>query len=225
MMGGRLRLRRERAIEAGRRPRHWRLPVTGGIFAVIIGAACWAPLAAPTALAPGAPPEPMADAPSAPSASRAAQPTPEAPVVTVGGVVAAVPQVVVPISATPTPPPRLPPTPLVVPTLSAAGQALLAAINSDRTAQWLKNHAETPLRSAPSDNAMVFTRLPQWSLLKQLESRADWVFVQYGGDGHTRQAGPGWVRARDIGGVETPPVWLAGARTGTLWSAPDASAP
>ena len=144
--------------------------------------------------------------------------------VTVGGVVAAVPQVVVPISATATPPPRLPPTPLVVPTLSAAGQALLAAVNSDRTAQWLKNHAETPLRSAPSDNAMVFTRLPQWSLLKQLESRADWVFVQYGGDGHTRQAGPGWVRARDIGGVETPPVWLAGARTGTLWSAPDASA-
>src|SRR5260370_1258929 len=51
MMGGPMRLRRRRAVYAGRRPQRWRLPLSGGIFALVIGAACLAPLA-PTALAP-----------------------------------------------------------------------------------------------------------------------------------------------------------------------------
>src|SRR5258708_24160841 len=52
-MGGPLRLRSRRAAHAGRRSGagRWRIPVGGGILALVVGAACWAPLA-PTALAP-----------------------------------------------------------------------------------------------------------------------------------------------------------------------------
>jgi hypothetical protein len=116
------------------------------------------------------------------------------------------------------------PTPVVVPTLTAGGRSVLDSIKADRTAQWVRNHSQTPLRSGPSDDAQQFTRLPQWSLLKQLESRPDWLLVQYSGDGDTRQAGPGWVKARDVGAVDAPTVWLTSARSGALWTSPDASA-
>jgi hypothetical protein len=111
-----------------------------------------------------------------------------------------------------------------VPTLTASGKSVLDGIKADRTAQWVKNHSETPLRSGPSDSSQQFTRLPQWSLLKQIESRPDWLLVQYSGDGETRQAGPGWVKASDVGAVDPPTVWLSTARAGTLWTAPDVSA-
>jgi hypothetical protein len=186
--------------------------VAGGVFALIVGAALWAPLA-PTALAPTIPAEPRVPAPVARVAPVAAG----APVVALPAIIA--PRLA-PVAPTATPVPV--PTPLVVPTLTASGQALLAGIRSDRTAQWVRNHTETPLRSAPNDNALMFTRLPQWSLLKQIDSRPDWLMVEYGGDGKTREPGPGWVRARDVGGVDPPPVWLASARAGALWSAPDA---
>lgn len=114
--------------------------------------------------------------------------------------------------------------PVGVPTISAAGQALLDSVKSDRTAQWVKNHTETPLRSGPNEAAPVFTRLPQWSMLKQIESRPDWLLVQYGGDGDTREPGPGWVKASDVGGVDPPAVWLSSAKAGRVWSAFDGSA-
>jgi hypothetical protein len=117
-----------------------------------------------------------------------------------------------------------PPTPVVVPTLTANGGSVLDSIKADRAAQWVKNHTETPLRSGPADDAQQFTLLPQWSLLKQLQSQPDWLLVQYSGDGDTRQAGPGWVRARDVGAVDAPTVWLTSARIGTLWTSFDASA-
>jgi Peptidase_C39 like family len=142
-----------------------------------------------------------------------------APVVAIAAVIA--PRVL-PVPVAPTPTPIALPTPVVVPTLTASGQTMLAGIRSDRTAQWMKNHTETPLRSGPSDSSMVFTRLPQWSLLKQLESRPDWLLVEYAGDGGTRLPGPGWVKASDVGGVDPPPVWLTSARTGSLWSTSDA---
>jgi hypothetical protein len=111
----------------------------------------------------------------------------------------------------------------VVPTLSANGVSVLNAIRADRTTQWVRNHTETPLHSGPSDDASVFTRLPQWTLLRQIDSRPDWLMVQYSGDGDTRQSGPGWVRSSDVGAVDAPTVWLSTARAGTLWSASDTS--
>ena len=220
MMGGPLRLRSERAVYAGHRSRGWRFPATGALFGLIVGAACWAPLA-PTALAPTTPDETggagllAAIAPVAPAA-------PVAPVAPVVSDITA--PLLAGVAQTPTPTPVAVPTPFVVPTLTAAGQAVLASIRSDRTAQWVKNHTETPLRSGPNAAAVVFTRLPQWSLLKQIDSRPDWLLVQYGGDGDTRQPGPGWVKASDVGGVDPPTVWISSSRRGALWSTADATA-
>src|SRR5579859_5216202 len=171
-MSGPLRLRTRRAAHAGRRsgPR-WRLPLTGGVFVLLIGAACWAPLA-PTVLAPLTGDQPVT-----------------APVAPVGaGAVAAAPVAAAPPLAVLalTPSPTAQPEPVVVPTVSPAGQALLDSVKSDRTAQWVKNHTETALRSGPNVDSVVFTQLPQWSTLKQLDSRPDWLLVQYGGDGDTR---------------------------------------
>src|SRR5713226_9784424 len=209
-MGGPLRLRSRRAAHAGRRSGRWRIPVSGGIFALVIGAACWAPLA-PTALAPLT----SGDQPAA------------MPVVAVGaGAVSAAPVVAAPVLSVPlapTPAPSATPQPVVVPTVTAAGQALLGSVKSDRTAQWVKNHTETAFRSGPNEDSVVFTHLPQWSTLKQIDSRPDWLFAQYAGDGDTRQPGVGWVKASDVGGVDPPAIWLSSARSGSIWSAADAA--
>jgi hypothetical protein len=179
---------------------------------LLIGAACLAPLAPTVLLAPPAPPEqPQIGAPTALAAAVAVVPTVIAP---------PRPAVVVPQpTATATPQP----TPVVVPTLSASGVNALNAIRSDRTAQWVRTTSETALRSGPTADATLFTNLPQWSLLKQLDSRPDWLLVQYSGDGDTRQAGPGWVKASDVGAVDAPSVWLSAAKASSLWSAADAS--
>jgi hypothetical protein len=108
--------------------------------------------------------------------------------------------------------------------VSASGQALLASVRSDLTAQWIKNHTETTLRAGPSDQSTAFTSLPQWTLLKQIDARPNWLEVYYSGDGDTRQPGPGWVRAADVGGVDAPRVWLATSRATPLFSGPEASA-
>src|ERR1051326_1752102 len=213
-MGGPIRLRARRSV-ARRRSLKMRLLTTGGIFGVLIAAACWAPLA-PTALAPMVPQD-------SPALSPPVQAVVAVPAVPVGPAVAAIAALPVSVVA-PLPTATPVPTPVVVPTLTANGQNVLAAIDSDRTAQWVKNHTETPLRSAPSDDAAVFTRLPQWTLLKQIDSRPDWLMVQYSGDGATRQAGPGWVKASDVGAVDPPTVWLDTARAGALWSTSGASA-
>jgi hypothetical protein len=180
---------------------------------LIIGAACWAPLA-PRALAPIVAVDPSIVGRGAPGMSEPALAQSSAAMVPLVSVAA----------ATSTPSPTAVPTPVVVPTLTAGGLALLAGVKSDRTAQWMKNHTETQLRSGPNDTALVFTTLPQWSTLKQIESRPDWLLVEYGGDGDTRLPGPGWVKSRDVGGIDPPPVWLSSVRSGSLWSTADGSA-
>ena len=216
-----MRLRNRRAVH-GRRSGRWRLPLTGGVLALIVGVACLAPLA-PTALAPlggastsNAAPTTEPDAltsvpPQVPT--NVGAPAPLAPAARV------VPPVPVPVPIVPTPTPV--PVPSLVPTLTPSGQTMLAGIKSDRTAQWVRNTAETPVLSGPSDDSVVFTRLPQWTLLKQLESRPNWLQVLYSGDGDTRQPGPGWVKASDVGAVDAPTVWLSTARAGSVWSAAD----
>jgi hypothetical protein len=219
MLGGPIRLREHRAVHARRPSSRWRWPVIGGIFVLIIGAACWAPYA-PTVLAPGAPAsgaEPAA--PPVAAAAAVAPSVPDVPAV----VAAALPAAIVPALPTPTAMPVVP-TPVVVPTLSTSGAAMLASIKSDQTSQWVKNHTETPLRSGPSLDSSVFTVLPQWTLLKQVDSKPDWLMVQYSGDGATRQAGPGWVKASDVGAVDAPTVWLKTSHAGGVWSTADGSA-
>jgi hypothetical protein len=191
-----------------------RLLVLGGLL-LLIGAAGLSPmvsvaLAPLQPLKPPQPPQPIAAATARPTVAPTPLATPRP---------SSVPTSVAPL-ASPTPSPQ----PSVVPTPSASGQALLAGIEADATAHWLKNHAETALRSGPSDDAQVFTQLPQWSTLRQVDSRPDWLLVQYGGDGATRQPGPGWVKAADVGAIDAPSIWLASNRPASLWSAPTAAA-
>jgi hypothetical protein len=136
-----------------------------------------------------------------------------------------VPQVsaIVTVAPSPTPRPVVPPIPVVVPTLTSSALATLDSIRSDRTAQWVRNHTETPLRAGPTDESPLFTQLPQWSLLKRMDTRPDWLLVMYSGDGDTREPGPGWVKASDVGAVDPPTVWLRTAKGGTLWSTADSS--
>jgi hypothetical protein len=124
----------------------------------------------------------------------------------------------------PVPAPTLAPRPTPVPPLGADGVALLNAIRSDRESQWLKNHAETALRGGPDESAPRFTMLPQWTTLKQLESRPGWILVYYSGDGDTRQPGPGWIRAADAGGINPPTIWVRSNRTTAVFGSADASA-
>ncbi|MBV9329391.1 MAG: C39 family peptidase [Chloroflexi bacterium] len=209
-----MRLRDHREVRARRQSTRWRFAAAGGVLTLMIGAACLAPLA-PAALAPhvSGPSTASAAAPVAPAASGAG-----------AAAVPVVPTAIV-FKPTPTPAPTLAvPTPVVAPTLTTGGLSVLASIQSDRAAQWVRNTMETPLRSGPNLNASVFTTLPQWTLLKQIGSQPDWLLVLYSGDGDTREAGPGWVKASDVGGVDPPTVWLTASRTGALWSAADASA-
>ncbi len=212
MLGGQLHLRQHREAHFGARQRRWRGPLLGSVLVFAVGAACFEPLA-PTVLAPlGAP----AVAPAAIVVPAAEVPVPAQPPITI--------PLTVPKPAVVQPAPTMVPLPTAVPMLSAVGQNVLNGIRGDLTARWLKNHAETALRSGPNDQSKTFTMLPQWSTLRVLESQQEWFLVQYGGDGATRQAGPGWVKVSDVGAIDPPTVWLNTNRATPLWGGADANA-
>ncbi len=209
MLGGQLHLR-ERRLTRGAR---WRAPLVLGAAVLLIGGAALEPLV-PTVLAP-APVAPMPEvAPVAPAAA------PQVPAVVQALVPPAVSARTQPVLELPT----VAPIPTVAPTLTASALDLLNGIRGDLTARWLKNHAETALRSGPSADSQQFTMLPQWSTLRVLQSQPDWLLVQYGGDGATRQAGPGWVKASDVGAIDAPSVWLNTTRPTALWGSAAADA-
>lgn len=214
MFGGPMRLRRRRRTHAVRRRGGSRAPLVIGALALVLGVACWGPLT-PLALTPLAPAEPIAAAP--------AHPTPAASAPGAANPDGAPPAVIAVPTLAPVPTLALAPRPPTVPTSTPTGQALLAGVRADATAHWLKNHAETALRSGPSEDAQPFTDLPQWSTLRQVDARPDWLLVQYGGDGDTRQPGPGWVKAADVGAIDPPSIWLSSARQTSVWSAADAT--
>jgi hypothetical protein len=222
MLGEPLRLRSRREPRSPRRSR-WRAVGLAAAIALVAGGACLAPVA-PKALAPFAP------GGVSPFGAVVQAPPPvavEAPAVSIAPTNAPLVAVAVPPTrAVPTPMPV--PTPLPQPTPAAPlgpdGLTFLANLRSDRESQWLKNHAETPLRAGPNEQTQMFTMLPQWSTLKQLQSEPGWLYVLYGGDGDTRQAGPGWIRASDAGGIGPPTIWLRSNRSITVFGSPDPTA-
>lgn len=172
--------------------------LTAAVGALVWGAACWAPVA-PAPLNPAT--TPTAVPPRAVAPTVRTTPT-----------------------ATATAVPTVAPTLVPLPTVTPGGQALLASVRSDMAAQWVKNTSETALRAGPSDDAAAFTVLPQWTILRQTDARPDWLAVYYSGDGETRQPGPGWVRAADVGAIGTPSVWLKTAQTTPLLAGADPGA-
>src|SRR5450631_4456083 len=100
MFDGPIRLRRRRTIHAGRRSGRWRFALAGGILALLIGAACWAPLA-PNALAPIVNVDPVAAGRGAQAAQPAMAASAAAMVPLEAGVVAAAPTPLPPAVPTP----------------------------------------------------------------------------------------------------------------------------
>jgi hypothetical protein len=75
---------------------------------------------------------------------------------------------------------------------------------------WVTNHRATALWSGTDDNAIKFTDLPQWTKLRIVQgapAAADFLQVEFFGDGFSRQPGLAWVALKDIGPI-TPPVPL-----------------
>jgi len=209
MLGGQMHLRQNREVHFGPRARRWRPTLIGGVVLLAIGAACFEPLA-PTVLAPlGAPA--VAVAPAVPLA---VEPPPVQPVA----------QPTVSLRLNVTAAPTMVPLPTPLPPLSTGAVDLLSGIKGDLSARWLKNHAETALRAGPNGDAQMFTMLPQWSTLRVLEAQTEWLLVQYGGDGDTRQPGPGWVKVSDVGAIGAPRLWLNTNRSTPLWGGADSTA-
>lgn len=218
MQGRPIHLRGQRMLAPRRRDSRWRLLLLGAGAALLIGVACWGPIA-PSVLGPGVPAASLAAVSNGTELGAAGLPPQNA-----AGLTEAVITTPVPTRAPVLTPAPVASGPVTLPTVTSNGQALMAGIVSDRTALWVKNHTETALRSGPEDAASVFTQLPQWTVLKTIESRPNWLKVQYSGDGQTRQPGPGWVKASDVGAIDAPAVWLASSRTATVWSASEATA-
>jgi Peptidase_C39 like family len=170
--------------------------LVGGALGLLWAGACMGPLPA-IGQGPLAPPAPTPLVRAAPTQAR--EPTRVA---------------TQPPAATPTAAPTVRPAP------APSNATLLQAVRDELASQWVETDAETALRGGPDDNAPLFTMLPQWTNLRRLDGRGDWIKVYYGGDGDSRQPGPGWVRVADVGGVPTPPVWLSAATTATLWKDP-----
>ena len=80
---------------------------------------------------------------------------------------------------------------------------------------WVTNHRATALWSGTDDEAIKFTDLPQWTKLRVVPdapAHADFMQVEFFGDGFTRQPGLAWVALKDIGPI-TPPVPLPSVQT------------
>lgn len=212
-----LRIGRHRS--QARPVRRWRRPAVVALPILVASwaAACLAPQPTPSEQ-PGAAPPPATGAvggawPQAPASDPAAS----VPAAGIGPAVA-VPRPALPLVSVPAPAPA-PARAALSAERQARARALADALRADLDGAWLKNHRETPLRSGPEEQAAPFTTLPQWTTLRLLESRDRWLLVYFGGDGATRQPGPGWVKAADTGAIGSPPVWIVGTAATPLWSA------
>jgi D-alanyl-D-alanine carboxypeptidase len=76
------------------------------------------------------------------------------------------------------------------------------------SADWLRTVRAAPLWSGPDRNAVQFTTLPVGSFVHPLAGDASGrLFVYFTGDGDTRQPGPAWIAASDVG-PSGPPPWV-----------------
>lgn len=207
---------RQRRLRMARRRRaampRWVL-IAAGLVAGLWSASCWAPNSAP---------EPPAASGNVLAAPAMAEPAPIAPAAGGPGPISVQAVVARPTAVPPVQPP-VPPAAMLAPD-PAASARVIKAVRANLATRWLKNHRETDLRGGPTEQDQLFTNLPQWSTLKQLEVRGEWTLVYYGGDGATRMAGTGWVRIADVGAVDTPAEWLAVSQPAVLWAQAQTSA-
>ncbi len=89
---------------------------------------------------------------------------------------------------------------------------------------WVQAHRKTALYAEPAEGAPREIDVPQWSFLRIVEMRHDWLKVTFSGDGAKRPAGTAWVPAADIGALAQPPRYVTSLQQTRLLAsdAPDA---
>jgi hypothetical protein len=90
--------------------------------------------------------------------------------------------------------------------------------------EWVQAHRKTALFSSPDDAAPHEIEVPQWSVLRIVETQPNWLKVNFGGDGGSRDADTAWVPASDVGALADAPHYVTSVRPARLWTSDDGSA-
>ena len=90
---------------------------------------------------------------------------------------------------------------------------------------WVQTRQAASLWSGPDKQAVAFTQLPAWTFLKVVGAGADRLEVEFGGDGSSRQAGPGWVSVSDVQPSDPSGSWLRNHRPSRLFGDANGLAP
>jgi mannosyl-glycoprotein endo-beta-N-acetylglucosaminidase len=109
---------------------------------------------------------------------------------------------------------------LVIPSLPTATTSARSSPDDSlhHLPSWVQTRQVAAFWSGPDRQAIEFTDLPAWTFLKVISARADRLQVEYGGDGTTRQAGPGWVAVTDVQPSDPSGSWFQNHRASTLFA-------
>lgn len=99
-----------------------------------------------------------------------------------------------------------------------------AVVPPGPSVEWVQAHRQTALFSAPDDGAAREIEIPQWSVLRIVDSQPNWLRVTFGGDGGSRAADTAWVPATDVGALADAPHFVTSVRATQLWSSDDPAA-
>lgn len=83
---------------------------------------------------------------------------------------------------------------------------------------WVQAHRKTALFATPQSDGARETEIPQWSFLRIVDSRPNWLKVTFHGDDTA------WVPADDVGAVAQAPKFVTSVQDARLWSSDGADA-
>jgi hypothetical protein len=84
--------------------------------------------------------------------------------------------------------------------------------------EWVQAHRKTALFATPQTDAARETEIPQWSFMRIVDSRPNWLKVTFHGDDTA------WVPAGDVGAVAQAPTFVTSVQDARLWSSDGADA-
>jgi hypothetical protein len=101
-------------------------------------------------------------------------------------------------------------------TASTAAETTLAS--AQPSPAWVQAHRKTALFATPQSDAAREAEIPQWSFLRIVDSRPNWLKVTFQGDDTA------WVPADDVGSVAQAPKFVTSVQDARLWSSDGADA-
>jgi Peptidase_C39 like family len=104
-------------------------------------------------------------------------------------------------------------------TVSTDASVAEAAVRANPVVGWVQAHRKTTLFAEPNADSPREAEVPQWSVMRLVESQPHWLKVTLGGDGGSRDTDTAWIPAEDIGALAEPPRFVTSTRPTTLWSA------